>query len=338
MARMEKTDKTYTAWGIDKGVHEATGLKPMLTPEEQVALLKSKGVTFERCDEEKAVEALTERDTFLHIASYRKLFQTFQGGKSDGLYAGLDFADLVYLDGLDHKVRRAFLMASQDVERLARVKLMDRAVEHREDGYSIVAEFMESQQKRYRNAIESDLKRRMGLGADGDEYSGDLIRRYAGAMPLWVFLEVVTFGTLLALYLFCAERWQNAEMREEHYILKGVKSLRNCCSHGSCILNGFDGGRDSDYALSSVVYAWLAERDIGNSRTRRAKLHNRRMQQLVEALVMLDKMDDAGKCVDTRTAMTTLRESLDEAAGRYGVQHSFVSYLRFLSALIDRVV
>ena len=60
----------------------------------------------------------------------RDRFQTFQGGKSDGLYAGLDFADLVYLDGLDHKVRRAFLMASQDVERLARVKLMDLSLIH----------------------------------------------------------------------------------------------------------------------------------------------------------------------------------------------------------------
>lgn len=41
---MEKTGGTYIAWGLDGGTHEARGLKPMLTPEEQVALLKAKGV------------------------------------------------------------------------------------------------------------------------------------------------------------------------------------------------------------------------------------------------------------------------------------------------------
>ncbi len=59
MARMEETDKTYTAWGIGEGVHEATGLKPMLTPEELVVRLKAKGVVLERCSEEAAVRELS---------------------------------------------------------------------------------------------------------------------------------------------------------------------------------------------------------------------------------------------------------------------------------------
>lgn len=63
---MEETEKTYTAWGLDEGEHEAQGLKPMLTPEGQVELLKAKGVTFDRCSEEQAIEALSGRDTFLH--------------------------------------------------------------------------------------------------------------------------------------------------------------------------------------------------------------------------------------------------------------------------------
>lgn len=36
---MEKTDRTYIAWGLNDGAHEARNLKPMLTPEEQVELL-----------------------------------------------------------------------------------------------------------------------------------------------------------------------------------------------------------------------------------------------------------------------------------------------------------
>ena len=67
---MEETEKTYTAWGLDEGEHEAQGLKPMLTPEGQVELLKAKGVTFDRCSEEQAIEALSGRDTFLHNIIY----------------------------------------------------------------------------------------------------------------------------------------------------------------------------------------------------------------------------------------------------------------------------
>ena len=85
-------------------------------------------------------------------------------------------------------------------------------------------------------------------------------------------------------------RWNNNLMREEHYILKGVKTVRNCCSHGSCILNGMDRSYESDYALSSAVCNWLKEKGVRSSKTRRAKLKNRRVQQLLEVLVMFDRM------------------------------------------------
>ena len=126
-----------------------------------------------------------------------------------------------------------------------------------EDGYGIVADFMRAQQRRYRSYIERDLSSRMSAGIVGDVYTGRIIGHYRDAMPVWAFLEVVTFGTALAFCLFCSERWDDAVMREEHYILKGVKAVRNCCSHGSCIVNGMDGSNECDYALSSLVYDWL---------------------------------------------------------------------------------
>ena len=108
MARMEETGKTYTAWGIGEGAHEAAALKPMLTPEEQVALLKAKGVTFERCDEAEAVRELSNRDTFLHIAAFRRMFQRHADGKNAGKYVELDFADLLIWSRLTPKCGAAF--------------------------------------------------------------------------------------------------------------------------------------------------------------------------------------------------------------------------------------
>ena len=367
MAGMVNPSETYTAWSIGEGAHEVTGLKPMLNPEEQVALLKAKGVSFERCGEEQAADALARRGTFVHLASCRRLFQKHASGDDRGKYVRLDFADLLALDALDDELRKAFLAVSQDVERLAKTSMVTRASRlDDEDGYGIVADFMRAQQRRYRSYIERDLSSRMSAGIVGDVYTGRIIGHYRDAMPVWAFLEVVTFGTALAFCLFCSERWDDAVMREEHYILKGVKAVafclfcserwddavmreehyilkgvkavRNCCSHGSCIVNGMDGSNECDYALSSLVYDWLAEKGVGNSKTRRAKLRNRRMQQLLETLVMFDRLGGPALCPRSTALLEGLRASLLGTCESYGVQNGFVSYLRFLANLIDKAL
>ena len=104
MAGMVNPSETYTAWSIGEGAHEVTGLKPMLNPEEQVALLKAKGVSFERCGEEQAADALARRGTFVHLASCRRLFQKHASGDDRGKYVRLDFADLLALDALDDEL------------------------------------------------------------------------------------------------------------------------------------------------------------------------------------------------------------------------------------------
>lgn len=332
---MEKTHRTYIAWGIDDGTHEARDLKPMLAPEEQVMLLKAKGVTFERCTEAEAIAALTERDSLLHIASYRKLFQKHQDGEKKGRYVRLDFADLLNLDALDAQLRSAFQSVAYDIERVAKAKLIERvSLDESEDGYAIVAEFMASQQKRYRNSIESNLKVRIAE----DAYTGELIARYAADMPVWVFLEVVSFGTLLAFYLFCAERWNDEEMRQEHYAMKGVKAVRNCCSHGACVINGFDSGHDADTRASSIAYEWLDSKGIEQSGARKAKLRNRRIQQLLETLVMFERMGCASSSQCSVDDLRRLKGSISEVCEEYGEQNAFVSYLGFLACLVDKSV
>lgn len=334
---MEKTARTYTAWGLDEGVHEAQGLKPMLTPKEQVELLKAKGVTFERCGEEQAIEALTERDSFLHIASYRKLFPKHEDGPDEGKYIGLDFADLIDLDELDGAIRSTFLSLANDIERISKAQLLGRIAQQEcEDGYSIIARFMESQDAGYRKAIRRDLERRRDTDGSGDTYSGGLISRYENGMPVWVFLEVEPFGTQLAFMLFCARQWGDDSLRDRHYELTYVKAVRNCCSHLSCIVNGFTDAHRSAYDTPFSVQRWLTDKGIKSTKTRRSKLKNRRMQQLVTTLAAFDTIGGC-KSPASLTALSELSVALKECAARYGEQNGFVSYLSFLARVIDIV-
>lgn len=81
--------------------------KPMLTIEQQIAHLKSKGVMFERCSEEDAARYLSSSNNYLRAASYRVLFPRQVDGPNVGAYVGLDFAHLVELSRIDRRLRAA---------------------------------------------------------------------------------------------------------------------------------------------------------------------------------------------------------------------------------------
>lgn len=63
--------------------------KPKLTVEEQIEHLKSKGVTFDLCDEDEAMRILSEQDHYFRLAAYRVLFPKRVGGAHDASTPGL---------------------------------------------------------------------------------------------------------------------------------------------------------------------------------------------------------------------------------------------------------
>lgn len=79
--------------------------KPKLAIAEQITHLKSKGVKFAICDEEEATSFLADVCDFYEATSYRKLFTKRQGGKHDGEYIDLDFAQLKAFFELDQTLR-----------------------------------------------------------------------------------------------------------------------------------------------------------------------------------------------------------------------------------------
>ena len=105
--------------------------KPKLTVEEQIEHLKSKGVTFELCDEGEASRILSEQDHYFRLAAYRVLFPKRVGGKHDGEYAELDFGQLVDLAGIDQELRRFLLPLTLDVENAAKTKLVEKITDNR---------------------------------------------------------------------------------------------------------------------------------------------------------------------------------------------------------------
>ncbi len=266
--------------------NEAADKKPehqkrMLSPAEQIEHLKNKGIKFEECTEEEAADYLSRKCNFFKVASYRKLFAKYQGGKNDGMYIDLDFAQLKLLCSLDQRLRGTLLAMTLDLEHFQKVSLLHKLEENEnEDGYTVVSDFMDSLDDEGRKYKEKELKR-----SGYSPYSRELYAKYKDDMPAWAFLELTSFGTLLDFMLFCGTRWNDRELKGTHYDYKRVKSIRNSCAHGSCLINSFASKVTMKRSASQRVLEVVSQTGISKT-VRKRRMKNPAMQEIATVLVL----------------------------------------------------
>lgn len=123
-------------------------IKPWLTPQQQVDQLKSQGVRFGLISEDDACSYLARNNNYFRLRSYRKGFPKVEEGSRAGQYANLDFKMLVDLSIIDMLLRYELLPITLDIEHFSKMHLLQKIEEHQEDGYSIVAEFLDRYNKR----------------------------------------------------------------------------------------------------------------------------------------------------------------------------------------------
>ena len=319
------------------GAQQQPHNKSLLTVPEQIAHLKSKGVTFTLCTETEATDYLRSGNNLLRTSSYRKLFPVQDQGPHVGKYLGLDFEHLRILSSLDRQLRECLLPIAIDVEHFARVRLLNKCEGHGEDGYAIVEDFLAQMNHKGRSYISGNLKGRSNGDEKHDEYSGDLVAHYYNTgIPIWVLLEAVEFGTLNSLYLFCANRWDDEEMRQEHYVLRSTQGLRNACAHNSCILNGVSRTEQkASTDVNALITASLNKHGLKRTKSRRARLSNLRTVQIASTLY-------AAQLVCTRSetkarharSLEALRGSWEKSRPLFEGNNVITSFFDFLLKLV----
>ena len=149
-----------------------------------------------------------------------------------------------------------------------------------------------------------------------DAYSGYIMVHHLDDMPVRVSQEVIDFGTFVDFYLFCAGRWGDDGMLQEHYALKSVKALRSATAHSHCILNGFTRAEARDgHSTPRVIIDSLNDVGISRTKNRRAKLSYLRR---VHAVRLAD-----------------FRDAYQGHMVRYRLNSSFVSFFDFMFRLVD---
>ncbi len=309
---------------------------PLLSVDEQVAQLRRQGVAFDLCPEDEARAYLSDRTYYFKLRSYRTLFDRRVGGARDGQYVGLDFGHLRALASLDRDLRYTLLPLTLDVEHAARAKLMRNVTERPgEDGYSACADYMASlnhDERRRRRGDVGMLKR--------DVYCRGLLEKYGddpAAMPVWVLLELFSFGSFTGFYLFCANRWDDRGMRNEHYMLRQAQYVRNACAHSSNMVNGFGPSAEGDTEIetNNVVERALAKTNLSH-RVRTSKMKNPRLRQIATLLYLHSRLVIKGTSRRRAVAdMQGLKSKMEALLETLSANDAVRSSLDFLMALID---
>lgn len=212
----------------------------------QVEYLKyQKGISFNLISEDEAKKILKNYTYYYKVTCFRKNFVKNKFGK----YIDVDFATLNDLAIIDMRLRYLLLILTLDLEHALKTRLIESITFSGEDGYSILQEFDNHEKAKYvasgRNphsyrSIQSMHMRKV----DSSEYDYHLINRYeknnpqGKPLPVWVFLEKVSYGGLEKFISFYIMNKKNNYkiFKPAADLLLYSKRIRDAAAHNRPIL------------------------------------------------------------------------------------------------------
>lgn len=249
LEREEEKELTYSS--------KMSTLKPKKSSQELVQQMKDKGIVLDSHTEDYVEHYLLNNNNYLRLCSYRKNYQKHQKGENVGKYINLSFNQLKALSTLDMKLRKLIFSMCVDIEHSLKLKILNDFEVSNDDGYSIIQDFFKSNEygeqvannilRKHNSAYIKDLANKYIYPKETNDiyiskmmdYTTSIEIEYNLDIPIWVMVEMVTFGDLLHFYEFYYDKNRSGSLKMPiHYkILLSVKNIRNACAHNNCILN-----------------------------------------------------------------------------------------------------
>ena len=280
---------------MDNNTKNVNLLRPMMNISEMVPYLKQKNIKFDLISEEDAETYLKYNNNYYNVTAYKHNFPKYPSpaGKYEGLYQDLDFAYLKDMAIIDYRIRLLLFKMIIDIEHYLKIKILNTIEEiEDEDGYRIVNMYLEKDfndekiPKRVHNSIFKKV---------GNEYYQKIFSKYdvdkdkkLENIPIWEFLEIITFGELVNFYDFYTKEYNLVDENRNVYILRDIVKLRNAVAHNTCVLSELN-KKDNDYPASYKIVQYLKDCNIGKV-TRNNKLSNSRIRQITYTLYMFNEI------------------------------------------------
>ena len=204
--------------------------------DEQIDILKSKGLVIDNID--KAKEILF-RENYFFISGYRHLFMVSK--KDNHFISGTTFEELYSMFSFDRKIRNIFfsfiLIIENNMKSIISYQL-SKKYGYKEKDYLNPNNFTQDAMKS-RQVYDILNKMRRQIRINGREHTATLhyIDNY-GYVPMWILVKVLSFGIISEFYgiLKSEDQLRIAEMYRldvETLIiyLSLVSNYRNICAH-----------------------------------------------------------------------------------------------------------
>lgn len=307
---------------------------PWLSTDNQIKHLESKGVRFNLISKTDAKSYLLKNNNYFRIKSYCKGFPTINEGSHKSKFANLDFKMLIDLSIIDMMLRNTMLKMTLDIEHFSKIELLEYIESKNEDGYKIVREFIASYDVSENEVISNRLKRELDLRSK-DPYIGSLISKYPDHnYPIWVFLEVIPFGTYIYFVKFCAKYFNEKGFRDDFYLLQNVKSLRNACAHNNCIINDLS-PNTAAYSPNRLLTQAVARIPTIGASQRKKRLSNERLKHIATTLLLHYQKVSDGVKEHTKDDLNKLVERMFKHIDYYSGNGQITSSFNLIKKLID---
>ena len=273
---------------------EKNELKPMLHINEMVDYLKLKNIKFERISEKDAENYLKNNNNYYNLTSYKNNFEKyFVNGIFIDKYIDLDFSYLKDLSIIDHRLRLILFKMIIDIEHYLKIKILNTIESiDEEDGYRIVNQYLKQDfyNVKFPKKVHNSIFKKVG-----SEYYQKIFSKYdldkdkkLENIPIWEFLEIITFGELVNFYDFYTNEYKLKDENKDVYILRDIVKLRNAVAHNNCILSELN-MKKNKYPPSYKIIQFLNNCNIGKD-TRSKKLSNSRIRQITYTLYMFNEI------------------------------------------------
>ena len=223
-------------------------MKQLLSIEELIQHMKNRGITFNEISENDAKQFLQNNNYYMKLAAYRANYDKCDTGKRQGQYKKLDFGYLKELSTIDMYLRYIVMDMCLDIEHVIKVRLIKNITNNpSEDGYDIVRKFI---------AQDDNLLILKNIRSHkSGEYCKDLIEKYYPYFPVWVFVELISFGDLL---YFCSfyEKIYGVQIINNK-LMNTVRDVRNAAAHSNCLLNKMTEKIDSTKQVNNEISSFI---------------------------------------------------------------------------------
>ncbi|MDC3411860.1 Abi family protein [Aquibacillus sp. 3ASR75-11] len=188
-------------------------------------------------DNSKFAEETLKRINYYRLSAYMLTLK-----EDNEFIEGTTFNQLLAIYEVDRKLRHLLMEALETIEIAFRTHITYLIAHNGTLGYENKGNFLD---ETWHDEFLNELEKSFAIRRKGGLFIEHHYRKYAGKFPIWVAIEVTSFGTLSKLYKNLREE-DKKEIAKTYYTvpytyveswLRTLSNVRNVCAHFGRIYN-----------------------------------------------------------------------------------------------------